>query len=135
MKSIYTILTTLKADAELALPGIFYAHGIANMEVYEIGQSRDDRKKSFHVYQDKLADSVDRVSFTFAYQLQLPGVNVLDAAKYADAVMEWIKAYNFQRVGFPLVDMIDIDTWPNTRDRTTVIFFDITISDPIDSCD
>jgi len=34
-----------------------------------------------------------------------------------------------------MADSIDIDTWPNSRDRLTAVFFDVVVIEKLDSCD
>jgi hypothetical protein len=135
MQTSYEILTQIQTDAAADLPDLFYASALDDMDVYEIGQSRDDSHKGFFIYQDKVShdDTMNRVDLI--YQLQLPGVSALDAAKYADEVYAWIRDYDFQRIGMTILDNIVVETWPNAKDRTTFIFFDVSVLENLDSCD
>jgi len=141
MKPIADILTQIKADAYADLPGILYDAELTDFSVYEIGQSRDESDLAFFVAQDNMNLSASQDSLNLVYQLQLPNVSVLDAAKYTDAVVLWIlgndstPGYDFQRIGFYGLDSVSIDTWPNVNDSATIIFFDLTLTDIKDGCD
>jgi hypothetical protein len=65
----------------------------------------------------------------------LPGVKVEQLAQYSDVVFEWLKSYDYQRVGMTMIDTINIDTWPNAKDSTSIVFFDVGILEELDSCD
>ena len=135
MKPVNEILTILKNNATAELPSLLSAYGIANFNVYEIGQSRDESDTGFFVYEDKKSWSHDRNQLDLVLQLQLPGLTVLESAKYKEAIFEWISGYDVSGFGMIQIDMIETETWPNVNVNTTIIFFDVSISEELDSCD
>ena len=140
MKKINEILSKIKLDASTEIPAIITSYSLDELEKFEIGQSRDESHKAFFVYQDKLTTREDDNRLELTYQLQLPGVTVLEAAKYTDAIIDWIvgsstvSEYDFNRIGYDMLESLTVDTYPNVGNITTVIFFDLVIAEYIDSC-
>lgn len=135
MKTSEEILNQIRNNAEVFLPDEIYAAALPEFAVFEIGQSRDSSQIAFFIYHDKIYHDETQNRVDLVYQLQLPGVSVLDTSRYSDIVFDWIKNYNFQNIGMTRFDFISIDIWPNTQDRSTIVFFDVSVIEELDSCD
>jgi hypothetical protein len=135
VKKQFTILSVLKTDAASEIPDILYNYGLTDFSVYEIGQSRDERQLGFFIYPDAVNINNSMEKYQIVFQLQLPGVTVDQVAKYTDAVAEWLSGYDMQKIGFTDIENISIDTWPNAKDRSSFVYFDVIFSEQKDSCD
>ena len=142
MKRISEILNTIQTDAEAALPALLTAAGLTDFHEYVIGPSRKRDELALCVYVDEAShdESEDRVNLIIQLQLYFSNlaasVNAYDhGIKYQDTVHAYLRTYRPQRIGMSLLDGITIDTWPIDNNRTMFVYFALSYSKPLDSCD
>lgn len=135
MADLYTILTTLKKACETDLPALFVANGLTDLAVYSASGSKDAEQTGLFIYHNESNwdYSIDRASIIF--QLQLYGLDLLQASKYTDILRDYLKDYNPQNIGFTNLENLSIDTWPDEQNSTTFVFIVVSWSEPLDSCD
>ncbi len=135
MQSLYNILHQIQTDTAAALPALLVAAGLTDFSEYVVGPSREHDTSALCIYSDEVQhdDTANRI--TLIIQLQLSGVTFANAVKYADVVHAYFRGYEPSRLGMSLLDGISIDTWPMDNTRMTFVFFNISYSEPLDSCD
>lgn len=135
MINLDEILEKLQSDLEGAIPALLTAAGLADFSEYVIGPSRKERESSLLIYVDALTQNGMQNRLALLFQLQLYAVKLIDASKYAQVVKDYLLEYDWSGIGMTYCDELNIDVWPIERDRTTFVYIDAAIVEPLDSCD
>lgn len=135
MKTLYDILNKFKTDLSADIPDLLYADGLDDFDKYLIGGSRDAHKKVLCIYKDEMRHDPGQNYLTMLFQAQIPGVTVEIGAKYEDIIFDYLSEYEPVNIGMTNMDGISSDTWPMENTQGIIIFFQVSYSEGLDSCD
>lgn len=135
MKTLYDILNKFKTDLSADIPDLLYTAGLADFDKYSIGGSRDASKKVLCVYKDEMRHDPGQNYLTMLFQAQIHGVTAETGAKYEDIIFDYLKDYEPVNIEMHNMDGISSDTWPMENSQGVIIFFQVSYSEALDSCD
>jgi len=136
MTNLKTILETIGADIEDALPAVLSALGVDNFDEYVNRPPRDTQRVTCSIiYDPDLPFDVYNSTAPVLFYLQLYRKDYEDALLYASAVLDFVKNFDTQKIGFSITDGITIDIIPIERERSTLVYITATFMEPLDSCD
>jgi hypothetical protein len=133
MKTVYTIITRIKDDIAVKLPGILADYSIPDFSIYGIGYPTDQAILYCAVRFNR-SEVHGRPVFIFTVHLQLPGVEETTAYKYLDAVIHYLAQIETQDYGY-YTGNFTIEMLENFRVSDTEIFFDYTMTGVLEDCD
>lgn len=135
MKNLNPILLQLQFDISTDLPALLTAAGLAQFVRYEVDSSRNPEEISFFIYQDSSGYMLDENEVSIIFQLQLYQIEVLEAAKYQDVIINYLRAYNPVNLGCILLRNLQADTWPIENTTGNFVFVVANWMEELDGCD
>lgn len=135
MKDFDEILNQLKSDLEANIPALLTAESLDDFAEYKVGESKNPEEIGLFVYMESGRLAVDRDRFTAIVQLQLYKTEEIDSAKYASVVANYLADYDSYRIGFTVLDEIEVDNWPIDKNQTTFVYITCTWYEEKDDCD
>ena len=127
MINVKDYLTLKLSGLTASLPAVLAENGIGDFDKYTIGYPTDQDKTFCCVRFAEGTRTPEKESIVFTVHLQLPGVSETDAYKYIDAVKRHI-------TGSDICENITVAMTDNFRSSTVEIFFEVTVSHPLTSC-
>ena len=135
MKKLYDIMTTLALDLQTDLPALLTAESVTPFEEIQIGGSRDSKKLSLFIYDNSVQKSVTENRLSLYFQAQLYRVGYEDSLKYQEVITDYIIAYDPENLGMTILENIEVENVDIMQNLSVYIYFAITFSEPLDSCD
>lgn len=135
MKKLYDIMTTLALDLQTDLPALLTAEGVTTFEEIQIGGSRDSKKLSLFIYDNSVQKSVTENRLSLYFQAQLYRISYEDSLKYQEVITDYIIAYEPENIGMAILENIEIESMDIAQNLSVYLYFAITFSEPLDSCD
>lgn len=142
MTPLANMLSTMQADFEAALPALLVAAGLSDFAEYVVGPPRKHNEMALSIYADEQShdDAEDHVNLIIQLQLYFTDIPAsvdlyAHGIGYLDVVHAYLRTYSPQRIGMSLLDMIGVDVWPIDNNRTMFVYFTLSYSKPLDSCD
>lgn len=135
MNKLHDIITTFSLDMQTDLQPLLTAEGLTAFEQIQIGGSRDSKKLSLFIYDNSVnkADTENRLSMYF--QAQLYRTSYEDSLKYQDVITDYLIAYDPENLGMTILENIEIENIDIMQDLSVYIYFAVTYTEPLDSCD
>ena len=135
MNKLHDIMTTFALDFQTDLPALLTAEGVTAFEEIQIGSSRDSKKISLFIYDNSVQKSVTENRLSMYFQAQLYRVNYENSLKYQEVITDYLIAYDTENIGMTILENIEIESMDIMQDMTIYIYFAVTFSEPLDSCD
>ena len=135
MNKLHDIMTTLALDLQTDLPALLTAEGVATFEEIQIGGSRDSKKLSLFIYDNSVQKSVTENRLSLYFQAQLYRISYEDSLKYQEVITDYIIAYDPENLGMTILENIEIESMDIAQNLSVYLYFAITFSEPLDSCD
>ena len=135
MNKLYDIMTTLALDLQTDLPALLTAEGVTSFEEIQIGGSRDSKKLSLFIYDNSVQKSVTENRLSLYFQAQLYRISYEDSLKYQEVITDYIIAYDPENLGMTILENIEIESMDIAQNLSVYLYFAITFSEPLDSCD
>jgi len=135
MNKLHDIVTTFSLDMQTDLQPLLTAEGLTPFEEIQIGGSRDSKKLSLFIYDNSInkSDTENRLSMYF--QAQLYRIKYEDSLKYQDIITDYLIAYNPENIGMTILENIEVESMDIMQDLSVYIYFAVTYTEPLDSCD
>ena len=132
MKPVKQIMKAILDDMKTNLQPIIANHGI-KIDSYVFGFPIDPEKLIIGVW---LAEGNDDANNKLVYsiQVQLPGIEEVDAYRYIDAVNEYLNDFNPQIAGYTDGSFMFV-LRDGERKSSIEIIYSITLTSPKDDCD
>jgi hypothetical protein len=128
-------MTTLALDLQTDLPALLTAEGVATFEEIQIGGSRDSKKLSLFIYDNSVQKSVTENRLSLYFQAQLYKTSYEDSLKYQEVITDYMIAYDPENLGMTILENIEVESMDIMQNLSVYIYFAITFSEPLDSCD
>lgn len=135
MNKLHDIITTLALDLQTDLPALLTAEGLAQFEEIQIGGSRDSKKLSLFIYDNSVQKSATENRLSLYFQAQLYKTSYEDSLKYQEVITDYMIAYDPENLGMTILENIEIESMDIMQNLSVYIYFAITFSEPLDSCD
>ena len=135
MNKLHDIITTLALDLQTDLPALLTAEGLAQFEEIQIGGSRDSKKLSLFIYDNSVQKSATENRLSLYFQAQLYKTSYEDSLKYQEVITDYIIVYDPENLGMTILENIEIESMDIMQNLSVYIYFAITFSEPLDSCD
>ena len=135
MNKLHDIITTLALDLQTDLPALLTAEGLAQFEEIQIGGSRDSKKLSLFIYDNSVQKSVTENRLSLYFQAQLYKTSYEDSLKYQEVITDYMISYDPENLGMTILENIEIESMDIMQNLSVYIYFAITFSEPLDSCD
>ena len=135
MNKLYDIMTTLALDLQTDLPVLLTAEGVTTFEEIQIGGSRDSKKLSLFIYDNSVQKSATENRLSLYFQAQLYKTSYEDSLKYQEVITDYIIAYDPENIGMTILENIEIESMDIMQNLSVYLYFAITFSEPLDSCD
>ena len=135
MNKLHDIITTLALDLQTDLPALLTAEGVTTFEEIQIGGSRDSKKLSLFIYDNSVQKSATENRLSLYFQAQLYKTSYEDSLKYQEVITDYMIAYNPENLGMTILENIEIESMDIMQNLSVYLYFAITFSEPLDSCD
>lgn len=135
MNKLHDIMTTLALDLQTDLPALLTAEGVTAFEEIQIGGSRDSKKLSLFIYDNSVQKSVTENRLSLYFQAQLYRTSYEDSLKYQEVITDYIIAYEPENIGMTILENIEVESMDIMQNLSVYLYFAITFSEPLDSCD
>jgi len=135
MKKLYDIMTTLALDLQTDLPALLTAEGVTAFEEIQIGGSRDSKKLSLFIYDNSVQKSVTENRLSLYFQAQLYKTSYEDSLKYQEVITDYMIAYDPENIGMTILENIEVESMDIMQNLSVYLYFAITFSEPLDSCE
>ena len=135
MNKLHDIITTLALDLQTDLPALLTAEGVATFEEIQIGGSRDSKKLSLFIYDNSVQKSATENRLSLYFQAQLYKISYEDSLKYQEVITDYMIAYDPENLGMTILENIEIESMDIMQNLSVYLYFAITFSEPLDSCD
>ena len=135
MNKLHDIITTLALDLQTDLPALLTAEGVTAFEEIQIGGSRDSKKLSLFIYDNSVQKSATENRLSLYFQAQLYRISYEDSLKYQEVITDYIIAYEPENLGMTILENIEIESMDIMQNLSVYLYFAITFSEPLDSCD
>jgi len=135
MNKLHDIITTLALDLQTDLPALLTAEGVAPFEEIQIGGSRDSKKLSLFIYDNSVQKSATENRLSLYFQAQLYRTSYEDSLKYQEVITDYIIAYDPENIGMTILENIEVESMDIMQNLSVYLYFAITFSEPLDSCD
>ena len=135
MNKLHDIITTLALDLQTDLPALLTAEGLAQFEEIQIGGSRDSKKLSLFIYDNSVQKSATENRLSLYFQAQLYRTSYEDSLKYQEVITDYMIAYDPENLGMTILENIEIESMDIIQNLSVYLYFAITFSEPLDSCD
>ncbi|MDR3342558.1 MAG: hypothetical protein LBT14_07200 [Treponema sp.] len=130
---VHEIITKLKEDMAVRLPGILVTYGLPDFDCYGIGYPTD-QALLFCAVRFNRSEVNGNPIFVFTVQLQLSGVEEVVAYQYMDAMSHYLSRLETQYYGY-YTGNFSIEMLENFRVSDTEIFFDYTMTGIMGDCE
>lgn len=135
MNKLHDIITTLALDLQTDLPALLTAEGVTAFEEIQIGGSRDSKKLSLFIYDNSVQKSATENRLSLYFQAQLYKTSYEDSLKYQEVITDYMIAYDPENLGMTILENIEIESMDIMQNLSVYLYFAITFSEPLDSCD
>jgi len=135
MNKLHDIVTTFSLDMQTDLQPLLTAEGLTPFEQIQIGGSRDSKKISLFIYDNSVQKSVTENRLSMYFQAQLYRTSYEDSLKYQDVITDYLIAYEPENIGMTILENIEIENIDIMQDLSVYIYFAVTYTEPLDSCD
>lgn len=135
MNKLYDIMTTLALDLQTDLPALLTAEGVTPFEEIQIGGSRDSKKLSLFIYDNSVQKSATENRLSLYFQAQLYKTSYEDSLKYQEVITDYMIAYDPENLGMTILENIEVESMDIMQNLSVYLYFAITFSEPLDSCD
>lgn len=135
MNKLHDIITTLALDLQTDLPALLTAEGVTSFEEIQIGGSRDSKKLSLFIYDNSVQKSATENRLSLYFQAQLYKTSYEDSLKYQEVITDYMISYNPENLGMTILENIEIESMDIMQNLSVYLYFAITFSEPLDSCD
>jgi hypothetical protein len=135
MNKLHDIVTTFSLDMQTDLQPLLTAEGLTAFEQIQIGGSRDSKKISLFIYDNSVQRSYSENRLSMYFQAQLYRVSYEDSLKYQEVITDYLIAYEPENLGMTILENIEIESMDIMQDLSVYIYFAVTFSEPLDSCD
>ena len=135
MNKLHDIITTLALDLQTDLPALLTAEGVTSFEEIQIGGSRDSKKLSLFIYDNSVQKSATENRLSLYFQAQLYKTSYEDSLKYQEVITDYMIAYNPENLGMTILENIEIESMDIMQNLSVYLYFAITFSEPLDSCE
>ena len=135
MNKLHDIITTLALDLQTDLPALLTAEGVTAFEEIQIGGSRDSKKLSLFIYDNSVQKSATENRLSLYFQAQLYRTSYEDSLKYQEVITDYMIAYDPENLGMTILENIEVENVDIMQNLSVYIYFAITFSEPLDSCD
>ena len=135
MNKLHDIITTLALDLQTDLPALLTAEGVTPFEEIQIGGSRDSKKLSLFIYDNSVQKLATENRLSLYFQAQLYRTSYEDTLKYQEVITDYIIAYEPENLGMTILENIEIESMDIMQNLSVYLYFAITFSEPLDSCD
>ena len=135
MNKLHDIVTTFSLDMQTDLQPLLTAEGLTPFEEIQIGGSRDSKKLSLFIYDNSVQKSATENRLSLYFQAQLYRTSYEDSLKYQEVITDYIIAYEPENIGMTILENIEIESMDIMQNLSVYLYFAITFSEPLDSCD
>ena len=135
MNKLHDIIITLALDLQTDLPALLTAEGVTAFEEIQIGGSRDSKKLSLFIYDNSVQKSATENRLSLYFQAQLYKTSYEDSLKYQEVITDYMIAYDPENIGMTILENIEIESMDIMQNLSVYLYFAITFSEPLDSCD
>lgn len=135
MNKLHDIITTLALDLQTDLPALLTAEGVTAFEEIQIGGSRDSKKLSLFIYDNSVQKSATENRLSLYFQAQLYKTSYEDSLKYQEVITDYMIAYEPENIGMTILENIEVESMDIMQNLSVYLYFAITFSEPLDSCD
>ena len=135
MNKLHDIMTTLALDLQTDLPALLTAEGVATFEEIQIGGSRDSKKLSLFIYDNSVQKSATENRLSLYFQAQLYRTSYEDSLKYQEVITDYMIAYDPENLGMTILENIEVESMDIIQNLSVYLYFAITFSEPLYSCD
>ena len=135
MKKLSEIMSIISLDLQTDLPALLTAEGVTAFEEIQIGGSRDSKKLSLFIYDNSVQKSATENRLSLYFQAQLYRTSYEDSLKYQEVITDYMIAYDPENLGMTILENIEIESMDIMQNLSVYIYFAITFSEPLDSCD
>jgi len=135
MNKLHDIMTTFALDFQTDLPALLTAEGVTAFEEIQIGGSRDSKKLSLFIYDNSVQKSATENRLSLYFQAQLYKTSYEDSLKYQEVITDYIIDYDPENIGMTILENIEIESMDIAQNLSVYLYFAITFSEPLDSCD
>ena len=135
MNKLHDIITTLALDLQTDLPALVTAEGVTTFEEIQIGGSRDSKKLSLFIYDNSVQKSATENRISLYFQAQLYRTSYEDSLKYQEVITDYMIAYDPENIGMTILENIEVESMDIMQNLSVYLYFAITFSEPLDSCD
>lgn len=135
MNKLHDIITTLALDLQTDLPALLTAECVPAFEEIQIGGSRDSKKLSLFIYDNSVQKSATENRLSLYFQAQLYKTSYEDSLKYQEVITDYMIAYDPENIGMTILENIEIESMDIMQNLSVYLYFAITFSEPLDSCD
>ena len=135
MNKLHDIITTIALDLQTDLPALLTAEGVTSFEEIQIGGSRDSKKLSLFIYDNSVQKSATENRLSLYFQAQLYKTSYEDSLKYQEVITDYMIAYDPENIGMTILENIEIESMDIMQNLSVYLYFAITFSEPLDSCD
>ena len=135
MNKLHDIITTLALDLQTDLPALLTAEGVTTFEEIQIGGSRDSKKLSLFIYDNSVQKSATENRISLYFQAQLYRTSYEDSLKYQEVITDYMIAYDPENIGMTILENIEVESMDIMQNLSVYLYFAITFSEPLDSCD
>ena len=135
MNKLHDIMTTLALDLQTDLPALLTAEGVTSFEEIQIGGSRDSKKLSLFIYDNSVQKSATENRLSLYFQAQLYRTSYEDSLKYQEVITDYMIAYEPENLGMTILENIEVENVDIMQNLSVYVYFAITFSEPLDSCD
>ena len=135
MKKLSEIMSIISLDLQTDLPALLTAEGVATFEEIQIGGSRDSKKLSLFIYDNSVQKSATENRLSLYFQAQLYKTSYEDSLKYQEVITDYMIAYDPENLGMTILENIEIESMDIMQNLSVYLYFAITFSEPLDSCD
>ena len=135
MNKLHDIITTLALDLQTDLPALLTAEGVTTFEEIQIGGSRDSKKLSLFIYDNSVQKSATENRLSLYFQAQLYKTSYEDSLKYQEVITDYMIAYDPENIGMTILENIEVESMDIMQNLSVYLYFAITFSEPLDSCE
>ena len=135
MNKLHDIITTLALDLQTDLPALLTAEGVTAFEEIQIGGSRDSKKLSLFIYDNSVQKSATENRLSLYFQAQLYKTSYEDSLKYQEVITDYMIAYDPENIGMIILENIEVESMDIMQNLSVYLYFAITFSEPLDSCE
>ena len=135
MNKLHDIITTLALDLQTDLPALVTAEGVTTFEEIQIGGSSDSKKLSLFIYDNSVQKSATENRISLYFQAQLYRTSYEDSLKYQEVITDYMIAYDPENIGMTILENIEVESMDIMQNLSVYLYFAITFSEPLDSCD